>query len=214
MGVSDGVLIEGEAYKLYIGTALNNANRKPDLTKDDLPVILSGGTVDHKTITDVDYSEYLSTGAQSVTWKKQSDWTEAALNLVMDTSNAAYTYKIVFQSGLDTGYAASKDYIRSKEITLLGKKYVFSGEAADLSNTSLVLFAAGQTETVSAGSSLTVEVAGQSYVITVVGIDTDGNTATIDIDGEAYDVADASANGDTYVTKGDLNVYIKSIRAF
>jgi hypothetical protein len=214
MSVANGALIEGEAYKLYIGTALSDSNRKPDLTKDDLPVVLAGGTVDQKTISDVDYSEYLSTGGQSVTWKKQSEWTEAALNLEFDTSTVAYTYKIVFQSGLDTGFGSGNDYIRSKEISILGKDFVFSGEETDLSNTSLVLFAAGQTETVSAGSSTTVTVAGNDYVISVVGIDTDGLTATLDINGEAYDVADLSANGDTYVTKGDLNVYIKSIRAF
>jgi hypothetical protein len=205
MSVSDGALIEGESYKLYIGTALSDSDRKPDLTHDDLPVVLAGGTVDHKTITDVDYSEYISMGGQSVTWSKESEWTEAALNLKFDTSNVAYTYKVVFQSGLDTGY------IEGKEISLLGKDYVFSGQASDLDNTSLVLYAAGQTETVSAGSSTTVTIEGSDYVITVVGINDAGTAATIDINGEAFDV---DTGDDNYVTKGDLNLYIKSIRAF
>jgi hypothetical protein len=205
MSVADGALIEGESYKLYVGTALNDADRKPDLTHDDLPVVLAGGTVDHKTITDVDYSEYISMGGQSVTWSKESEWTEAALNLKFDTSTAAYTYKVVFQSGLDTGY------IESKDITLLGKDYVFSGQTADLDNTSLVLYAAGQTETISAGSSTTVTIEGNDYVITVVGINDAGTAATIDINGEAFDV---DTSDDNYVTKGDLNLYIKSIRAF
>jgi hypothetical protein len=208
MSVANGALIEGETYKLYVGTPLNDADRKPDLTKDELPVVLAGGTVDQKTISDVDYSEYLSMGGQTVSWSKEGEWTEPALNLGFGTSNAAYTYKVVFDSGLDT------EYIESKEIVLLGKTFVFSGQDSDLVNTSIVLYAAGQTETVSAGSSTTVTIAGSDYAITVVGIDTNGDTATLDINGEAFDVADDSANGDTYVTKGDLNLYIKSIRAF
>jgi hypothetical protein len=206
MSVTNGVLIEGEAYKLYIGTAVENANRKPDLTKDDLPVILAGGTVDHKTITDVDYSEYLSMGSQSVTWSKESEWTEAALNLQFDTTNVAYTYKVVFQSGMDT------EYIESREISLLGQDYVFAGQDADLTNTSLVLYAAGQTKTIPAGSSETVtDPNGVSHTIQVVGINSDGDEATITIDEEQFNVDEVN---DNYVTKGDLNVYIKSIDAF
>jgi len=205
MSVTNGALIEGEVYKMYVGTALSDPNRKPDLTKDDLPVVLSGGRVDHKTITDVDYSEYLTMGGQAVSWTKESEWEEAALNLKLDTSTVAYTYKVVFQSGLDT------QYIESKEISLLGKNYVFAGQDSDLTNISMVLYAAGQTETVAAGSSTTVTVGGSDYVITIVGINTDGSAATIDINGEAFDV---DTTDDNYVTKGDLNVYIKSIRAF
>jgi hypothetical protein len=209
MGVDAGsVLIEGEAYKLYVGTALNDGNRKPDLTSLDLPTTLGGGTIDHKTITDVDYDEFLEMGSQSVTWSKESDWDEAALNLQFGTSAVAYTYKVVFAGGLDNGY------VGGKTITLLGKDYVFSAEDGDVENTSIVLYAAGQTETVAAGGTLDVEVGGTTYTVTVVGVDTNGDTATIDINGEAFDVADDSTNGDTYVTKGDLNLYIKSIRAF
>jgi hypothetical protein len=205
MSVSNGALIEGESYKLYLGVAFNDANRKPDLTKDDLPVVLAGGTVDHKTISDVDYSEYISMGGQSVTWSKESEWEQAALNAKFDTSNVAYTYKIVFQSGLDIGY------ITGKGITLLGKDYVFSSQETELTNTSIVLYAAGQTETVPAGESTVVTVGGNDYTVTVVGVNTEGTAATIDVNGEAFDVDTTDNN---YVTKGDLNVYIKSIRAF
>ena len=205
MSVAGGALIQGEVYRLYVGTALSNANRKPDLTKEDLATVLAKGTVDQKTINDVDYNQYLSMGAQAVTWSKQSDWTEAALNLPFDTTTSAYTYKVVFQSGLDT------QYVEGKEIKLLGKTFVFAGQDADVSNTSITLYAAGQTETVNAGSSTTVTVAGTPYVITVVGINTDGSAATVDVNGEAFDV---DATTDNYVTKGDLNLYIKSIRAF
>ena len=205
MSVSDGSLIEGESYKLYVGTALSDGNRKPDLTSDDLPVVLSGGTVDHKTVTDVDYSEYITMGDQMVTWSKESEWDEAELNLKLDTSNVAYTYKVVFQSGLHT------EYVESKEISLLGKNYVFSGQDTDLDNTSLVLYAAGQTDTISAGGSSTVTIGGNDYVIKVVGINDAGTSATVDVNGEAFDV---DTTDDNYVTKGDLNLYIKSIRAF
>jgi len=112
---------------------------------------------------------------------------------------------VVFGGGLDT------EYVEGKEVTILGKKYVFSSQDADLHNTSLVLFAAGQTESVAAGESTTVTIGGSDYVITVVGVNTAGDAATIDINGEAFDV---NAVDDNYVQKGDLNLYIKSIRAF
>jgi hypothetical protein len=208
MTVSSGALIEGEAQKLYLGDALNSAAVKPELTKQDLAVVLAGGKVDHKTITDVDYSEYLSLGAQSVTFSKETDWKQPYLNLKLDTTNYAYLYKAVFQSGMDT------EYIEGKEVTLLGKKYVFSTQDTELTNTTLTLFAAGQTETVSAGSSTTVTVSGSPYVITVVGVASDGSYATIDIDGEAFDVSASGVTYDNYVTKGDLNLYIKAVRAF
>jgi len=204
MGVTNGALIQGEVYKLYVGTALNDANRKPDLTKDDT-TMLASGTVDHKTITDVDYSQYLSMSTQSVAFDKQSEWTEPALNLKFDTSTTAYTYKVVFQSGLDT------QYIEGKEIKMFGQTFVFAGQDADVSNTTLTLYAAGQTQTVTAGSSTTVTVGADPYVVTVVGINEGGTAATIDINGEAFDV-DSTTNN--YVTKGELNLYVKAIRAF
>ena len=205
MSVSDGVLIEGEAYKLYISTALDSTTRKPDLTLDDLPVMLGGGTVDHKTITDVDYDELLSLGGNSVTFTKESEWDEGALNLKFDDSSRLYTYKIIFGSGLDS------EYVEGKSITILGKEFVFSSQDADLDNTSLVLFAAGQTETIAAGASATVTVEGSDYVVTVVGVNVAGDAATIDVNGEAFDV---NVVDDNYIQKGDLNLYIKSIRAF
>ena len=207
MGVDAGsALIQGEAYKLYIGTTLSNGNVKPDLTRDDLPTVLAGGTVDQKTITDVDYDEFLSMGGQQVTWSKQTDDKEPSVNLqFMTTDGTAYTYKLVFGGGLDS------EYIEGKDITILGKTYVFSSQDTDLTNTSLVLYAAGQTQTVPAGESTTITVNGNDYVITVVGVNTEGTAATIDINGEAFDV---DTTDDNYVTKGDLNAYIKSIRAF
>jgi hypothetical protein len=71
---------------------------------------------------------------------------------------------------------------------------------------------------VTAGASTTASVGGQTYTITVVGVSSDGNMATIDIDGDAFDVSPPTCSGgtcyDSYVTSGDLNVYIKSVRAF
>jgi hypothetical protein len=209
MGVADGALIEGEAYKLYLGTAFTDSNRKPDLTKEDLPVVLAGGTVDHKTITDVDYDEFLSMGSQAVAFSKQTDWEEPFLNVpFLSSGGVAYTYKVVFGGGLDIGY------IDGKDLTILGKDYVFSSQTTELTNTSLTLYAAGQTETVAAGASTTVTVNSVDYVITVVGVESTGTMATLDIDGEAFDVSSTGVTYDNYVTKGDLNVYIKSIRAF
>jgi hypothetical protein len=209
MSVSDGAMIEGEAYKLYVETALSDTNRKPDLTKEDLPVVLGGGTVDHKTITDVDYDEFLSMGGQQVTWSKETDWDEPALNLqFLSSGGVAYTYKIVFGGGLDP------EYVEGKTVTMLGKEYVFSSQDSDLTNTSLTLYAAGQTETVAAGASTTATVDGTEYTITVVGVNTDGSAATIDVNGEAFDVSAPGGTYDSYITKGDLNVYIKSVRAF
>jgi len=57
-----------------------------------------------------------------------------------------------------------------------------------------------------------VTVEGTDYVITVVGINTEGTAATIDVNGEAFEVDEAEDELD--IEKGDLKAHVKAIRAF
>jgi hypothetical protein len=205
MSVTDGASIETKSRKLYYGEALNAAAIKPKILSKDLPTILAGGTVNQKDGKDVDYSQYLTLGAQSVTFGRDSKWDDPALYIDLVKGETLYTYELIFSQGLDTGQIANK------EIEMLGVPYVFSDTSGDLAGNKLVLYGAGQTETISAGQSTTVTIAGNDYVITVVGVG-EGNDAVLDINGEQFDV-DTDDSSTVDIEKDDLNLHVKAVRA-
>jgi hypothetical protein len=205
MSVTDGASIETKSRKLYYGENLNSASIKPKILSKDLPTILAGGTVNQKDGKDVDYSQYLTLGAQSVTFGRDSKWDDPALYIDLVKGETLYTYELIFSQGLDTGQIANK------EIEMLGVPYVFSDTSGDLAGNKLVLYGAGQTETISAGQSTTVTIAGNDYVITVVGVG-EGNDAVLDINGEQFDV-DTDDSSTVDIEKDDLNLHVKAVRA-
>ncbi len=205
MSVSGGAMIETASTKLYKGDALNDADVKPTILSKDLPVLLASGVVKQADNEEVDYSQYLTLGAQTVAFNKDSSWDDPALNIELAKSAQLYEYKVIFSQGLDT------DEIANKEITLLGVPYVFSDTDGDLGGNLLTMFGAGQTETITAGESITVSVGGEDYTITVVGVG-ENNDAVLDINGEQFDV-DTDLSSTVDITKGDLNIHVKAVRA-
>ncbi len=100
------------------------------------------------------------------------------------------------------------DELGDVEITLLGENYIFSDVATANTATKLTLFASSQTETISAGESITVNVGGTDYVITIVGINEAGTEATIDVNGESK-----KYNEGEDIEEGDLEAHVKEISA-
>ena len=205
MGVSDGALLEVTSRKLYINDQFNNADIKPTFLAKDLPVLLASGTVKQKDNEEVDYSQYLKLGGQKVTFGRDTSWDDPALYIDLVKNENLYTYELIFSQGLDTAEIANK------EINILGIPFVFSDTTGDLGGEILTLFGAGQTETITAGASTTVTVGGEDYVITVVGVGDSGD-AVLDINGETFDV-DTSDSSTLDITKGDLAVHVKAVRA-
>jgi hypothetical protein len=208
MSATGGAMIETTSTKLYIGDALNDADVKPTVLAKDLPTILASGAVNNGAdgSKDADYSQYLTLGSlQEVEFARDSSWDDPALYIDLVKGQQLYEYKIIFSQGLDTGEIANE------EITLLGIPYVFSDTAGELGGNLLTMFGAGQTETVSAGASTTVNVGGEDYVITVVGVG-ESSDAVIDINGEQFDV-DTDDTSTVDITKGDLNLHVKAVRA-
>jgi len=205
LSVTDGAAVETKSTKLYVGQQLDNILSK--FTVKELPTLLASGVVKQKDGKEVDYGQRIYTGSQVVQFNREiSDWDDPALNVELVKNANLYTYLVKFSPAIDV------EEIENKDITLLGKPYMFSDVAADLTGTKLTLFAASQTESVAAGESVTVTVLGTDYVITVVGINTEGTAATIDVNGEAFEIDESE--GELDIEKGDLKAHVKAIRAF
>lgn len=205
MSVSDGALIETKSSNLYIGQNFDNVLSK--YTVKEMPTLLASGTIKQKDGKEVDYGQRIYPGAQHVQFNREdSDWESPVLNVELTKNAQLYQYLLKFSPAIDI------DEIANKDIEILGKPYVFSDVDGELNGDILTLFAASQTETVSAGQSITVTVEGTDYVITVVGINDDGTSATIDVNGEAFEVDEDEDELD--IEKGDLKAHVKAIRAF
>jgi len=207
MSVTNGAMLETASRKLYLGEAFSNTNIKPTFLAKDLPELLKSGVVEQDNGDEIDYSQYLKLGGQTVTFDRDSDWDDPALYVDLVDGANLYTYEIIFSQGL----VNTTDELGDQEIELLGVPYVFSDVEGEIDGTMLTLFGAGQTETVSAGSSTTVSIGSDEYVITVVGVG-ENNDAVIDINGEQFDV-DTDAGGEVDISKDDLNIHVKAIRA-
>ncbi len=200
MAVSDGALVKTKSDTLYLNEALNATRTK--FTYQELPVVLASGTIEVDN-NDVDYTQRLYTKAQYVQFSEaDSDWEEPKLNMELTDGTPLYTYEIRFSPSLDT------TNVGDVEIELLGENYVFSDVDGANHGKQLTLFASSQTETVSAGESITVQAGDDDYVVTVVGAGTtaDEDWALIDVNGKSQKYYE----GDD-IEEGDLEAYVKSI---
>jgi len=201
MAVSDGALVKTKSDTLFLNEALSNTREK--FTYQELPVLLASGTIEVDN-NDVDYTQRLYTKAQYVQFSEaDNDWGEPRLNMELTDGADLYKYELRFSPSLDT------TNVGDVEIDLLGETYVFSDVASANHGEKFTLFASSQTETVSAGESITVQAGGDDYVITVVGAGehtTDGYWALIDVNGES----DKYYEGDD-IEEGDLEAHVKSI---
>jgi len=205
MSVSNGAAVETKSKKLYVGQKLNETLSK--FTVKELPTVLASGVVKQKDGREINYGQRIYTADQVVKFDSAiKDWDNPALNVELAKNENLYTYVVKFSPAIDV------EEIANKEVTLLGKPYIFSDVDGDLTGTMVTLFAASQTESVAAGESVTVTVEGTDYVITVVGINTEGTAATIDVNGEAFEVDEDEDELD--IEKGDLKAHVKAIRAF
>jgi len=206
MTVTDGALVQTKSQNLYLGQAFNSTLQK--YSAKEQPTLLATGSLTQKDSTVVDYGQRLYIGNQAVQFNRElTAWTDPALNVELTKDSNLYTYVVRFSPAIDTAE------IENKQITILGKDYVFSDVDGALNGDMLTLYGASQTVSVEAGSSTTVTSGGSEYVITVVGISDTGETATIDVNGEAFEV-DKTDTGSLDITKGDLKAHVKAIRAF
>lgn len=201
MSVSDGALVKTKSDTLYLSEQLSSTRSK--FTYQEIPDVLASGTIVVDN-ADVDYTQRLYTGAQTVEFNEaDSDWEEAQLNMELSDGATLYTYEIRFSPSLDTTEVGDVD------ITLLGNDYVFSDVASANHGEKLTLFGSSQTETITAGESITVTAGGEDYIIAVVGINEAGDEATISVNGAGQSYEEGED-----IEEGELEAHVKEISAF
>ncbi|MCD6496478.1 MAG: S-layer protein [Candidatus Aenigmarchaeota archaeon] len=201
--VTNGALIQTKSDTLYLGEALSSVGGTFKFTSKELPTLLATETFTQKDGNTVDVQQRIYVYGQSVQYGEgDTDWEEPGLYLKFADGENVFKYQARFTPDLDT------EQVENKEITLLGKKFVF-GEAEDNNALKLTMYESSQTTDITAGESTTINVDGTDYTVTVVGIDTNGDHATIDVNGES----ETYEPGDD-IKQGDFEAHVKDIRAF
>ncbi|MFT4309767.1 MAG: S-layer protein [Candidatus Woesearchaeota archaeon] len=100
---------------------------------------------------------------------------------------------------------------RGESIELFGKEFVVAEAAAETNQATqkLTLYMATVDRTFEAGTTNTVTVGDKQYTITVIGVNTDQNSATVTINGETRQVS----SGSTY-TFGGERFYVKDVMGY
>ncbi len=171
--VTDGILLKSASDYPYLNVGFSSI--KPTLTDSDMPTMLAKGTV--QTSPAVNYLQVVTLGAHKALYNEDpDDWDDPVLNVKFDTSTV-YKLKVIFLGGLDP------TKIENKKVNIFGSEYKFGPSPT---NTSLVLYAATGAQTVTltgAGDEETVTVDGVDYTMTLVGWDTAGTTAYVQVNG-------------------------------
>jgi len=195
----EAAAIETAGQKLYLGDYLNTT--KSAFDKTELPTVLADGKISDEDGTDFTYLQKINTPNAYVGYGETTEnLAKPILNLDLEQPNkASYSMEVTFPTTINVTKLANKD------ITLFGKKYTFSGSAADLSTTKLVLFENAQSQIVKSGESADVTVSEVKHTIAVTSVEGDLK-ATITVDG----VSQAVNEGSTYKVSG-LDLYVKNV---
>ncbi|MFA5857220.1 MAG: hypothetical protein WC867_07695 [Candidatus Pacearchaeota archaeon] len=189
----DAKAIETSSQPLYLGEFMNNT--KQTLTSDDLKSVLANGQLEDTDGKSFNYELKISTPNTKVIYGDTAD-NLATPVLYADWDNAAYKYslKVIFPT------AVNVTKLTDKAITLFGKQYVFSGNVADLTTTSLVLFERATPVIINDGESKTID--GHTISVAVE----DASTVSISVDG----VTESKREGNT-ARIGGVDLYIKNV---
>lgn len=191
-------IIETGGQKQYLGDYLNGT--KSALTKSDLPVMLADGKIIDTDGTSFDYNQKINTPITFIDYGKTSDsLTTPVLYVSFEDASKTITEDIIFPTAVNLTKFAGKD------ITILGKKYTFSGSISQVTSTSVVLYESAQSELIAEAESKEVTVAGTAYTIAVSSVESD-TKATITVNGVSQSVTEESS----YKVSG-LDIYVKNV---
>ena len=161
---SGGVSLSTANQKIYGGDAINVS--KDTLTSEDLPDILRSNTFEDDDGTEYDYDQYIVVGGSVVGLSKSGDDLDTPENLVQigtEAGNPAYTLRVVFNDDLNF----SNSDVDGNDLELFGMSYTVS---ADSDDNTLVLFGGANKKSLAEGESVTIDVGGVSYDVSLIGV--------------------------------------------
>jgi len=205
VSVTGGVATETGNTKMYLGEAMNKDGLKFTMTSQSLSDVLASGKVTDNSGVEYKYDQYIELKGKTTTFDTHGGDIDPTTYISIGTSSAAplYSAKVVFSKPLDV---ASTDKSLGKAITLFGKEYTITSDAALADNTQVVIFSTGTevglqwdgnpvTQTVTAG--------GHTFTVTLNGITT-ANEADMTIDGTSYIRAKSAS-----VTASGVSFFVK-----
>lgn len=205
------VSLDTSGTRIWLNTSLNTA--KSTLTESNLPTVLGdttfSGNVDAKITSTLKFQGGLAAGGDNsgkvIFAKQPKSSVDPVIGISIGTgtggSNILYNATATFKS-VKFNHSDSE----GESITLFGREFVVS-TATD--GTDLVLFSSAESVSLvstkaNPNPSVTVDVAGTSYVVTLVtGTST---TATVAVDGEQKEINEGSSK-----KIGGIDIAIKSV---
>jgi hypothetical protein len=209
--------VTGEAKQLASGTDFIYLTDTLDqevsiITDDDLPTVLASGTFTDGAGADNDYDQFIDIGDDAVFEFSDSDGDldnpDLHIEMPSGTTPAAdeyiYQWRIDFDDPLAFN-STGDDGSEGEEIVIAGKDYTI-GTATD-SNT-IVLLGGSDQKTINVGESLTMEVNGVSYEVSLTGISDEATPkASIIINGES----ETFTEGQTKEVLEGLDVFVRTV---
>lgn len=217
MGTSVGTSssVSGEAKTLASGSDLlylldDLAENVATITKDDLPTVLADGDFVDNDGGSWEYEQTLVMGTSTTNrfsfGNSDNDFDDPALMLELSTSTSTpmYTWTLNFDKATNLTASASE----GEEITIFGKTYTI-GTATD--HDTLILLGGSSAQKVYVGETVTMEVNGNSYDVTLDGLSSATTTqASVTINGETKTFTEGQTK--TYVFGSvEIEVYAKTV---
>lgn len=166
--------VETSSQPLYFGDWMNDT--KTTFTKEQLPTVLADGQLSDSDGKDFDYNLRVNVPNSKIVYGEGPDNLEPPVIYADFNSNTQYEMRIIFPTAVDV----SK--LDGEQINLFGKKYTFSSNNADLTNTSVLLFENTQSLKILEGASITS--GGHTFSANVE----DTTRAIVYVDGESKTV--------------------------
>jgi hypothetical protein len=207
--VAGGVNLASGDDKIFYGEQLGDAGLTT-LTDSDFGTILADGTFTDDAGTDYDFTQKIdivqTTFATFTYDRSGNDLDDAALIIALGTTPGTpiYTFTLDFDEAVNLSAADSV----GEEITIFGKTYTVGSETT---TTKLQLLGGALPVSLDWGETKTVTFQGEDYEITLVGVqdETDGNEATLRINGDSETIAQGATKkiGGVDVYADQVNYY-------
>jgi hypothetical protein len=199
--------IEKASDKFNLGDTTTSFFTKLDV--GELPSVLADGTYTNDN-DDYEYTQELALGGLTLAYLQDNNYNDEKPFIGIDASEKAImNYTLDFDTAVDADNAdttaADFDALEDTDIIMLGKKYYIAKAEVTGGDIALTLMDSANTQRLYEGESVTVELGGQSYDVSLdlVEDNSDDDLANFIVSGK--DMGDLRVGG---VKKVEENVYI------